>query len=44
LLEQHVAKHRIRLVDPDGVHKLLDVVIHLWTLDSMRVGRTSFAR
>ena len=28
LLEQHVAEARVRLVDPDGVHELLDVMIH----------------
>ena len=28
LLEQHIAETRIRLVDADGVHQLLDVVIH----------------
>ena len=28
LLQQHVAEARIGLVDPDGVHELLDVVIH----------------
>ncbi len=28
LLEQHVAEARVGLVDADGVHELLDVVIH----------------
>ena len=32
LLEQHIAEGRIGFVDTDGVHKLLDVMIHggLW--------------
>ena len=32
LLQQHVAETRVRLVDADGVHELLDVMIHddLW--------------
>jgi len=28
LLEQHVTERRIRCIDPNGVHQLLDVVIH----------------
>ena len=32
LLQQHVAKARIGLVDANGVHQLLDVVIHGGTL------------
>jgi len=28
LFEQHVAERGVRLVDPNGVHKLFDVVVH----------------
>jgi hypothetical protein len=28
LLQEHVSKAGIRLIDPDGVHELLDVMIH----------------
>ena len=33
LLQQHVAETRIGLVDADGVHQFLDVVIHGKTFD-----------
>ena len=37
LLQQHIAELRIGLVDPDGVHELLDVVIHASGLTTRRV-------
>ncbi len=32
LFQQHIAEARIRLVDPDGVHKFFDVMIHFNSL------------
>jgi hypothetical protein len=41
LFEEHITERRIRLVDTNSVHKLLDVVIHSRTPGAEECDRTS---
>jgi hypothetical protein len=36
LLKEHVSKAGIRLIHPDGVHQLFDVVVHRNTYEESR--------